>query len=81
MNTYPEDLKAISIHAPHAYAIALGIKKFEYRSRASKRLGWTLIHSTLSKSSDHFFAEYGIHPQGTKRGAIIGAAKIYFKRS
>ena len=71
--TYPETLKAISIHAPHAYAICMGIKETEYRSRPTDRRGWILIHASQSKASDDFFAEYGIDPN-ICRGAIIGAA-------
>lgn len=72
--TYPETLKAISIHAPHAYAICQGIKKREYRSRAAKHNGWILIHASQSKASDKYFADYGIDKSIAKRGAIIGAA-------
>lgn len=74
--TYPETLKAISIHAPHAYAICKGIKKREYRSRATKQRGWVLIHASKSKASDKFFKEYGIDKNTVKRGAIIGAAYL-----
>ena len=73
---YPPNLKAISIHAPHAYAICLGIKNAEYRTQATKRRGWVLIHSSQSKTSDEFFFDYGIDISIAKRGAIIGAANI-----
>ncbi len=73
---YPPQLKAISIHAPHAYAICLGIKKDEYRTQSTKRRGWVLIHASTSKQSDDYFADYGIDQTNIKRGAIIGAVKI-----
>ncbi|MGF1676289.1 MAG: hypothetical protein ACFCUV_21780 [Rivularia sp. (in: cyanobacteria)] len=73
---YPPKLKAISIHAPHAYAICLGIKKDEYRTQPTNRRGWILIHASQSKQSDDYFADYGIEPTKVKRGAIIGAVKI-----
>ncbi|NWF61785.1 MAG: ASCH domain-containing protein [Fischerella sp.] len=76
MQSYPESLKAISIHAPHAYAICMGIKKAEYRSQPTDRRGWILIHASQSKDSDHCFADYGISKDTIKRGAIIGAAQI-----
>lgn len=74
--TYSQTLKAISIHAPHAYAICKGIKKREYRSRATLQKGWILIHASKSKASDKFFKEYGIDKNTVKRGAIIGAAYL-----
>jgi hypothetical protein len=74
--SYPEFLKAISIHAPHAYAICIGIKKAEYRSQPTDRRGWILIHASQSKDSDHCLADYGISKATIKRGAIIGAAQI-----
>jgi len=72
----PQNLKAISIHAPHAYAICMGIKQYEYRSQPTDRRGWILIHASLSKASDSWLADYGIEASTMKRGAIIGAAKI-----
>ncbi len=51
------EIKAISIHAPHAYA--KGIKGAEYRSRPTKQRGWILIHSSQSKASDQYFTDYG----------------------
>jgi ASCH domain len=74
--SYPESLKAISIHAPHAYAICMGIKQAEYRSQPTDRRGWILIHASQSKDSDHCLADYGISKDTIKRGAIIGAAQI-----
>lgn len=73
---YPPKLKAISIHAPHAYAICLGVKQAEYRSQPTTRRGWVLIHASGSKQSDDYFVDYGIDPTTVKRGAIIGAVKI-----
>jgi hypothetical protein len=73
---YPPKLKAISIHAPHAYAICLGIKKDEYRSQPTNRRGWVLIHTSQSKQSDDYFTDYAIDPTIVQRGAIVGAVKI-----
>ncbi|MBE9216657.1 hypothetical protein IQ247_29030 [Plectonema cf. radiosum LEGE 06105] len=72
----PESLKAISIHAPHAYAICKGIKQYEHRSRATKQRGWILIHASQSKASDSYLVDYGINKSTIKRGAIIGAAYL-----
>jgi hypothetical protein len=71
-----DKIKAISIHAPHAYAICLGIKSHEYRNSSTKRRGWVLIHSSSSRASDSCFQDYGIDPKIALRGAIIGAAYL-----
>jgi hypothetical protein len=70
------DLRAISIHAPFAYAICLGLKDEEYRTQPTKIRGWILIHSSQSKASDEYFKDYGIDIAIAKRGAIIGACKL-----
>jgi hypothetical protein len=72
----PSDLRAISIHAPFAYAICLGLKDEEYRTQPTKIRGWILIHSSQSKASDQYFKDYGIDIAIAKRGAIIGACKL-----
>jgi len=71
-----DKIKALSVHAPHAYAICLGKKQFEYRSWATKKRGWVLIHATASTSDDSYFHEYGINPKTVYRQAIIGASYI-----
>jgi len=72
----PSDLRAISIHAPFAYAICMGLKDEEYRTQSTKIRGWILIHASLSKASDIHIADYGIEPSTIKRGAIIGACEL-----
>lgn len=74
--SFPPKLKAMSVHAPHAYAICMGKKDIEYRSKPTNRRHWILIHASQSKDSDDCFNEYGINPKNCKRGAIIGACKI-----
>lgn len=76
---FPQWLRAISIHAPHAYAICLGLKPEEYRTKSTNYRGWVLIHSSGSKQSDDYFQDYFIDPVaiGVKRYAIIGTAEIY----
>lgn len=74
----PEELRAITIHAHHALAIALGIKDEEYRSRYTHYRGWILIHASAQKLPDTHFAHYGLEPSLCDGfyGAIIGAAKL-----
>jgi hypothetical protein len=76
---FPQWLRAISIHAPHAYAICIGVKKQEYRTKSTNYRGWALIHASGSKASDDCFKDYFIDPKaiGVKRYAIIGAVEIY----
>ena len=69
-----DKIKAMSVHAPHAYAICLGKKPYEYRNSSTKRRGWILIHSSGSKASDSCFEDYGIDKKIALRQAIIGAA-------
>lgn len=72
----PSNLRAISIHAPYAYAICMGLKDEEYRSQATNIRGWVLIHSSLSQASDSDLKTYELDPRKIARGAIIGAAFI-----
>jgi hypothetical protein len=71
-------MRAISIHAPHAYAICLAIKPYEYRNSPTKIRGWVLIHSSSSKASDSFFREYELEDikHLVSRQALIGAGFI-----
>ena len=41
--TYPETLKAISVHAPHAYAICMGIKRLNKVSEQDGSLANLLL--------------------------------------
>jgi hypothetical protein len=75
-NPVIDKITAISIHAPHAYAICIGQKPYEYRNSPTKKRGWVLIHSSSSKASDSFFENYGIDPKIVKRQAIVGASFI-----
>ena len=75
-NSVIDKIKAISIHAPHAYAICLGKKPYEYRNSPTKKRGWVLIHSSGSKASDPCFDDYGISKNMAVRQAIIGASFI-----
>ena len=72
----PDWLGAISIHAPYAYAICLGLKDEEYRSRSTKYRGWALIHASGSKASDGELETYGLDASDVTRQAIVGAAEI-----
>jgi hypothetical protein len=66
----------MTCHAPFAYALALGKKREEYRSRETKYRGWVLFHSGLSTASDYAFQYLDMSPQDAKRGYIIGAGYL-----
>jgi hypothetical protein len=74
--SYPETLRAMSIHFPFAWAIVHGEKDFEYRTRATKYRGIVIIHASSTKDSDEFIAHYNIPPEQVVRKAIIGAAEL-----
>lgn len=76
--TFPDELRAMSVHGPWAYMITKGYKLEEYRTKATKLRGWILIHCSQSKDSDDFILDYKL-PKATidkMRGKIIGAAHV-----
>ncbi|MBD2112540.1 MULTISPECIES: ASCH domain-containing protein [Cyanophyceae] len=73
---FPDRLRAMSIHFPFAWAIVHGEKDFEYRTRATKYRGMFLIHSSGTKDSDEYMAEYNIPQDQIIRKAIIGAVEL-----
>lgn len=75
------DLKALTIRAPWAWAIAQGWKRVENRSWATNFRGRIAIHAAVSKESDAdaaaTFAALGIEPPTEfVRGAIIGTVEL-----
>ena len=75
--TYPESLRAMSMHFPYAWAIVNGVKDFELRTRATRYRGFVLIHASSSKDSDDLIVEHSIPPDQIVRRAIIGAAELF----
>lgn len=74
-------LKALTIRAPWAWAIAQGWKRVENRSWATRFRGRIAIHAAVSKESDAdaaaTFASLGIEPPSEfVRGAIIGTVEL-----
>ena len=72
-------MKAITIHAPWAWAIIHGHKRWENRTWPTTHRGWLAIHAGSSSKSDDeaeaLFAELGIgHPDDwtTYRGKLLG---------
>ena len=74
--TYPESLRAMSMHFPYAWGIVNGVKDFEFRTRATKYRGFVLIHASGSKDSDELIMEHSIPQDQIARRAIIGAAEL-----
>jgi len=74
--TYPESLRAMSMHFPYAWGIVNGVKDCEFRTRATKYRGFVLIHASGSKDSDELIMEHSIPQDQIARRAIIGAAEL-----
>lgn len=72
----PATTRAMTCHAPFAYALALGEKREEYRYRATNYRGWLFFHSGISTDSDHAFEYLDMEPEEAKRGYIIGAGYL-----
>ena len=75
--TYPESLRAMSMHFPYAWGIVNGEKDFEFRTRATRYRGFVLIHASGSKDSDELIVEHSIPQDQIARRAIIGAAELF----
>ena len=73
---YPATTRAMTCHAPFAYALALGEKPQEFRYRATDYRGWLFFHCGLSTASDYAFEYLDMSPQDAKRGCIIGAGYL-----
>jgi hypothetical protein len=78
-----QSMKALTIHAPWAWAIAHGGKDVENRTWPTNYRGPLAIHAGLSTASDrsflHFLAEMGIKldlPRDFPRGAILAVADL-----
>lgn len=78
-------MKTLSIHAPWAWAIIAGIKRFENRSRRFNYRGPLAIHASLSRASDQFalalMEKQGITPPSLEtldslRGRVIGTVEL-----
>lgn len=74
-------MKAITIHAPWAWAIATGHKRIENRSWRAKHRGQLAIVAGKSRESDAeadaLFAQLGIEtPEEFARGAIVAVVDL-----
>ncbi|MBE9107686.1 hypothetical protein IQ229_22975 [Nostoc cf. edaphicum LEGE 07299] len=77
-NECPATVRAMTCHAPFAYALALGEKREEYRYRETKYRGWVFFHSGISTASDYAFEYLDMSPEDAKRGYIIGAGYLNY---
>lgn len=75
-NECPKTVRAMTTHAPFAYALALGEKKQEFRYRETKYRGWLFFHSGLSTASDYAFEYLDMSPEQAFRGGIVGAGYL-----
>lgn len=77
-------MRALSIRQPHAEAILRGIKKIEYRSKATKIRGRIYIYASLGRYAEDDEAKmmknYGIKDVSCDelpRGVLIGTVELY----
>ena len=75
-NECPATTRAMTTHAPFAYALALGEKREEYRYRSTDYRGWLFFHCGLSTASDSAFEYLDMEPEDAQRGCIIGAGYL-----
>lgn len=74
-------LRALSVRQPHAEAILSGVKKIEYRSRATHIRGRVYIYAAKGRYSAEdeaqFAEQYGIDDvEHLDRGVLIGTVEI-----
>jgi hypothetical protein len=72
----PATVRAMTCHAPFAYALALRLKPQEFRYRSTNYRGWVFFHSGLSTASDYAFEYLDMSPEQAFRGGIIGAGYL-----
>lgn len=79
-----QPVRALSIRQPHAEAIMRGVKKIEYRSKATKIRGRILIYASLgrysAKDESEMMADYGIKDvtcDELSRGVLIGSVELF----
>lgn len=77
-------MRALSIRQPHAEAILRGVKKIEYRSKATKIRGRIYIYASLGRYPEDDEAEmmknYGIKDvscDDLPRGVLIGTVELF----
>ena len=73
--------KAITVKQPWAWAIVMGYKDVENRTRCTSHRGPLLIHAGkgLDRSGFHTLWELGLHrevPYDLPRGALVGIASV-----
>ncbi|HYI46223.1 MAG TPA: hypothetical protein VE174_12270 [Actinomycetota bacterium] len=76
-----EPVKAITVRQPWAWAIIMGYKDVENRSRRTDRRGPLLIHAGQKWDPDGFLFlwELGLHrklPRTLHRGALVGEVRL-----
>ena len=70
-------MKALSIRQPYAEMILRGIKKIEYRSRPTRRIGEMFyIYAARTPGPEAEFAALGCLPRDLPTGVILGTAVI-----
>ena len=68
--------RAISIQQPFIEKILRGIKKFEYRSRATYIRGRVYLYASLKTRQDGNWKRLGMGPDEVPKGLIVGSVEI-----
>lgn len=76
-----DDLRALTVRQPWAWALIQGYKDIENRSWQTKKRGWILLHAGTAKPASEALATVAelagrSMPLSNPSGAIIGAIKI-----
>jgi hypothetical protein len=71
-------MPALSIRQPHAEAILLEKKKFEYRTVKTNRRGRVYIYASRTLADDRWFRKYGLlkKKKELRTGVIVGTVEI-----
>jgi hypothetical protein len=76
--------RAISIKQPFVEEILRGIKKYEYRSRATKIRGRVFLYASLKPREDGNWKRLKMKPEDAPTGMIVGSVEIvdcvYFEK-
>jgi len=71
-----EKMPALSIRQPYAELILRGLKRVEYRTRATKRRSRIYIYASSKQGDSGAFDEIGLRAGELPTGVLIGTVEI-----
>jgi hypothetical protein len=66
----------LSIRQPYVEEILRGLKRVEYRTRATNIRGRVLIYASLQPGNPSRFAKLKVEPGGLPTGVVVGSVEI-----